>query len=65
MVVHEAVGVAYPMISFIDMGEGLEEYLPILFCSSLKTGLFSFPREVMWYTAPEYSMWRGRDMTER
>ena len=29
MVVHEAVGVAYPMISFIDMGEGLEEYLPI------------------------------------
>ena len=41
MVVHEAVGVAYPMVSFIDVGKDSEKSLAVLVV--FKDGLFVVP----------------------
>jgi len=44
MVGHETIGVADPTIALIDVLEGVEEVQTVSII--LKTGFFSFPREV-------------------
>jgi hypothetical protein len=44
MVGHETIGVTDPIMSFVDVLKGIEEHFRSW--SSLKTGFFSFPREV-------------------
>jgi hypothetical protein len=53
------VGVAYPVVAFIDVLECVEEVQTVL-----NTGFFSLPREVTWQTAPAYSMRKERVIRE-
>lgn len=52
---------AEPMLALIDFVESPEKVLSILVV--LVNKFFSFPREVIWYTAPGYSIRNGRAMT--
>ena len=61
VIAHEAVGVADPVEPPVYVLQDVQKIEAVL-VSALKTAVFSLPREVIWWTAPVYSIRRGRAM---
>ncbi len=56
MVAHKDIGMHLNWIEIYTLGKNLQKFTPVII--ALKISLFSFPRHVTWYQAPEYSVRR-------